>query len=110
MHMYIRIAATDVLTTKPEMWDIIKIIFPKIKAKWKYVAYSMKYAPNEVRTFENDSKDCEGSCMNLFTDWLTSNNGVTPKTWYTLIEKIKAVDGLQHAAKDIEEEVKKLHN
>ena len=104
------IAATDVLTTQPEMWDIIKIVFPKIKAQWKYVAYSMKYAPNEVSAFESDSKDCKGGCLNLFTDWLTTDNGITPKIWLTLIEQIKVVDGLQQAAKDIEEEVKKLNS
>ena len=110
IYMYTYIAATDVLTTKPEMWDIIKIVFPMIKAEWQYVAYSMKYAPNDVSTFERDAKDCKGSCLKLFTDWLTTNNGIAPKIWLTLIEQIKEVDGLQQAAKDIEEEVKKLHN
>ena len=110
MYAHTYIAATDILTTKPEMWDIIKIVFPEIKAEWQYVAYSMKYAPNEVSAFERDAKDCKGSCLKLFTDWLTTNNGITPKNWCTLIEQIKEVDGLQQAAEHIEEKVKKLNS
>ena len=102
-------AEIDVLSIKPEMWAIIKIVFPKIKAKWQYVAYFMKYTPLEVKAFKNDSNDLEGSCLNLFTDWLTTNHGITPKTWQILIDKIKIVDGLQNAAENIEEEVKTLN-
>ena len=110
MYAHLYVAATDVLTTKPEMWDIIEIVFPMIKAEWQYVAYFMKYAPNKVSAFERDGKDSKGSCLKLFTDWLTTDNGVIPKNWLTLIEQIKKVDGLQQAAKDIEEKVKKLNS
>ena len=96
------------MNTKPEMWDVIKIVFPKITGEWKYVAYSMKYTAHDVKTFENDSHDSKESCLNLFTDWLTTNRGITPKTWHNLIERIKAVENLQSAAESIEEEVKKL--
>ena len=69
----------------------------------------MKYQIHEVGAFEKDSKDSNGSCLNLFTDWLTTNHGITPKTWNTLINQIKAVDGLQSEAEQIEKEVKKLN-
>ena len=91
------------------MWDIIRIVFPRIKAKWEFVAYSMKYQAHEVGAFEKDSKDLNKSCLNLFTNWLTTDHGITPKTWYTLIKQIKAVDGLQLEAEQIEEEIKKLN-
>ena len=97
------------MNTKPEMWDVIKIVFPKIKSEWKYVAYSMRYAPYDVKTFENDALDSKGSCLKLFTDWLTTSRGITPKTWHKLIEHIKDVEELQNVAESIEEEVKKLY-
>ena len=100
----------DVMSIEPEMWVIIKIVFPKIKAKWKYLAYFMKYKPHEVNAFESDANDLEGRCLNLFADWLTTNHGIAPKTWYNLIEQIKIVDGLQNAAENIEKEVKELLN
>lgn len=90
------------------MWDLIKIVFPKIKAKWDFVAYILRYSPYDVQAFEKDSRDLDGSCKNLFVDWLTTNNGITPKTWQTLIEQIKAVGGLQQAAENIEKELNEL--
>ena len=96
------------MNTKPEMWDIIKIVFPKIRGEWKYVAHSMRYTPDDVKTFKKDSRDSKESCYNLFTDWLTTNRGITPKTWRKLIERIKDVEELQNVAESIEEEVKKL--
>ena len=96
------------MSTKPEMWDTIRIVFPRIKAKWEFVAYSLHYQFLEVSAFEKDSKDSEKSCLNLFSDWINTNRGITPKTWHTLIKQIKAVDGLYNAAEQIEEEVKKI--
>ena len=90
------------------MWDVIKIVFPKIKAEWKYVACSMRYSLLDVKAFDKDSRDSKECCYNLFSDWLTTDHGITPKTWHKLIEQIKTVDGLQEAAEKIEEEVKKL--
>jgi len=95
------------MATKPDMWDVVKIVFPKIKAEWKFVAYSMRYTIYDVNTFENDAHNSKESCLNLFTDWLTTDKGVTPKTWQKLIERIKDVDGLQSTAEDIMQEVNK---
>ena len=108
MYNLCTLATTHIMNTKPEMWDVIDIVFPKISGEWKYVAYSMRYTPHEVTTFENDSRNSKGSCLNLFTDWLTTSRGITPKTWHKLIERIKAVEELQNEAETIEEEVKKL--
>lgn len=94
------------MNTKPTMSDVICKVFPWIKAKWKFVAYMMKYSTYNVNAFGKDSQDSEESCLNLFSDWLTTDKGVKPKTWCKLIEKIKKVNGLQQAAEDISDEVK----
>ena len=36
-------AGVDIMNTKPKMSDAICIVFPKIKSRWKYVAYLMDY-------------------------------------------------------------------
>lgn len=102
-------AANDVLNTMPKMRDLICIVFPKIRAKWKFVAYLMNYTTYDVNAFENDSQNLEESCLNLFTDWLTTDKGIKPKTWHMLIKEIKKVNGLQYAAEDITKEVKELY-
>ena len=100
MHVYI--ATHDVLDTKPNMWDIISIVIPRIKAKWEYVAYSMQYSISAIDAFASDSGE---SCLNLFKDWLSTSHGVTPKTWRTLLDRIKDVDGLQAEAQNIEKKI-----
>ena len=101
------IATHDVLDTEPNMWHIISIVIPRIKAKWEYVAYSMQYSIPAVDEFAKDSHDSEQNCLNLFKNWLNTPNGVFPKTWCTLLVRIKAVDGLKAEADDIEREIMK---
>ena len=95
------------MDTQPEIWDLLDIVVPLINAKWDHVAYSMKYGIPAVNAFEKDSLDSKQRCLNLFKDWLSTENGITPKTWRTLLDRIKAVDGLHAAAEDIEKRIRK---
>ena len=96
----------DVLSRKPNIWPIIKIVIPKVKSEWEDVAYSMKYDIPAVRGFKTSSDDGR-CCKNLFTDWLSTNNGITPKTWCTLLSCIKDVEDLQVIAEKIEIQILK---
>ena len=87
------------------MWDLIKIVIPKIKANWKHFAYSLGYDTPTVKAIQSDCRDCGTCCENLFEDWLSTEHGVTPKTWHTLLWKIKQVDSLCAAADDIQREL-----
>lgn len=87
------------------MWDLIKIVIPKIKADWKHLAYSLKYDIPTVKAIERDSRDSGHCCEKLFEDWLSTPHGATPKTWHTLLQKIKEVDSLFAAADDIQREL-----
>lgn len=89
------------MDTKPKMSNLIRTVFPKIKSRWKYVAYLMDYDICDVDAFEKDAQNCNDCCLNLFTDWLSTDKGVKPKTWHMLIKQIKQVEGLQQAAVDI---------
>ena len=93
------------LNEKPEMWDLIKIVVPKIQSEWEYVAYSMRYDVATVETFKKDYRDSATCCTELLKDWLSSSRGVTPKTWSKLLERIKAVDSLKDASEKIEQQL-----
>ena len=93
---------------KPKMWDLIKIVIPKIQAEWEYVAYSLQYDVPDVKAFKKDCYDCNKCCQKLFEDWLDSSHGVMPKTWSKLLERIKAVDSLKAASEAIEKELKSM--
>ena len=84
------------------MWNLIEIVIPKIKAEWENVAYSMGYDIYIVAAIEKESSgSLDECCKKLFKDWLTTNNGCTPKTWQKVIERIKAVNNLAAAAENI---------
>jgi len=77
-------------------------------AEWKTVAYSMKFNLDTISAIEKDSHNVHECCDKLFTNWLTTNNGLAPKTWKTLLDRIKEVDDLARASDEIEKEILKL--
>ena len=87
------------------MWELINIVIPKIKAKWQDVAYRMRYELLEVDAIATESHDLKERCIKLFTNWLKTNHPPTPKTWQTLLEHLKSVDGLTAAMEQIEKEL-----
>ncbi|XP_065910285.1 uncharacterized protein [Dysidea avara] len=88
---------------RPEMWDLIKVVVPKIRPYWKDVAYSMGYDPHAIKAIQLESYDLKDSCRKLFENWLSTSHGPNPKTWKTLLEKIRDVDELSSSIDEIEE-------
>ena len=90
------------LPLEPDMWRLIKTVIPKIKAEWENVAYSMGY---DLGTVDAIDKECNGKldrcCQKLFSDWLATDHGCTPKTWQKLLERIGDVDNLAAAVEKI---------
>ena len=93
------------LPLEPEMWGLIKIVIPKVKASWDKLAYSMGYSVNAVRGFERDGRNSDEQCRKFFEDWLTTGRGYTPKTWQTLLDRLKEVDDLTSAVEEIEKKL-----
>ena len=112
---------------EPNMRQLIKIVIPKIAFMWKTVADFLDYDISTIENIEHkhghkhedDSEDCNiehkhrhkheddsEDCMNgLFRDWLSTNHGVKPKTWATLLERLREIDQLTTATSDIEKEL-----
>ena len=87
------------------MWDLIRIVLPKVKAEWEYLAYSMEYNIATIEEIEKDNSNSEGCCVALFADWLHTDHGAIPKTWSTLLQRIKGVDSLAAAVDDIKRQL-----
>jgi len=89
------------------MKDLHKTVFPKIAAEWKMVADYLNYdIPTINLIAETGKEDPMKCCIELFIDWLSTDNGLAPKTWSTLIETLKKIRQLSGAAKQIEESLK----
>ena len=96
------------------MFDLTKIVIPKIMSKWQYVAEALRYDLEIIQAIEvkkqGDPKAC---CREFFINWLTTNNGAKagPKIWSTLLNILKEVDEIPTDAVDeIIAKVKQLNN
>lgn len=98
--MYIYVHAYPVV--KPEMADINRIVTPRIKPEWEDFAYALHYEINSVKAikekYREDPKKC---CRALFEDWLLTDHGDGPKTWQTILDKLKEVEDLVAAREEI---------
>ena len=63
-------------------------------AHWKDVAlYSLCYDSSMVEALEKRyPDDCQKCCFYLFDDWLSTENGISPKTWETLLTQLKKLE------------------
>ena len=87
------------------MWNLYKIVIPKVKAEWEDLAYSMEYNIATVKEITEDCSDSQECCGTLFEDWLSTDHGAAPKTWSTLLQKIKDVDSLTATVDDIKRQL-----
>ena len=92
------------------MWRLDRIVVPQIMAHWQDVAsHSLHYDASIITGIEkkcaSDSKRC---CLELFKDWLTTENGVGPKTWKTLLTQLKEVEKLTDKVEEIIKSFKSL--
>ena len=71
---------------------------------WDDVAYiSLHYDVSTVERIEASHKgEPKRCCQILLKDWLTTNNGVGPKTWETLLKQLKEVEQLTASVEKIE--------
>jgi len=96
-------------TVGPTMRLIKTYIIPKIAARWEDVADFLDYEPETIELIKQKHHgDGEQCCDGLIRDWLSTNHGVGPKTWATLLERLKEIKVLATATSDIERQLKKL--
>ena len=83
------------------MADLNKIVVPRIHAEWKNFAYALRYKIAAVKGIKANNESSKECCRELFEDWLSTDHGDGPKTWKTLVEKLKEVDELAAATDEI---------
>ena len=72
-----------------------EIVVPRIAADWSKVADYLEYEVEYKQIIkERCYHDPERCCVELMEDWLTSDRGVSPKSWSRLIEALKGIRSL----------------
>ena len=94
------------------MFDLTKIVIPKIMNEWEYVAEALRYDLATIKAIKDkEREDPKKCCREFFKDWLMTNNGVKagPKVWSTLLHALKEVDEISaDITADIIAKVKQL--
>ena len=88
------------------MHDFNTILVPKVAAHWENIAYALDYeisAVDQISSKHNENPT--KCCRELFKDWLVTSNGVKPKIWQTLLDKLKELQDLDAVT---EETIKEL--
>ena len=96
-------------TLEPEMFDLTKIVIPKIMNEWEYIAEALHYDLATIRAIkEKGREDPKICCREFFKDWLVSDNGAKagPKVWSTLLNALKEVHDI--SADIVEDIIKKV--
>ena len=72
-----------------------EIVVPRIAADWSKVADYLEYEVEYKRIIkERCYHDPERCCVELLEDWVSSDRGVSPKSWCRLIEALKEIKSL----------------
>lgn len=83
------------LHKEPAMRLLHEIVVPRIVADWSkvadYLEYELEY---KLLIKERCCGDPERCCVELLEDWLSSDRGVSPKSWSRLIKALKGIRSL----------------
>ena len=93
----------------PKMKHLNKYVIPKIATEWKKVADSLEFDLHTIRIIEKKfQKDPMESCDEMMRDWLSTDVGLKPKVWSTLIAALKDVKQLTATVEEIEQDIKHI--
>ena len=87
------------------MFELTEIVIPKIKDEWERLAYCMRYTTPDIKGFKKDAQDSAECCRNLLDDWISTGHGPKPKTYQTLLKRIKKINNLAAASEAVEKEL-----
>ena len=104
------LAGKEYYNKQPDMRNLIKIVIPRIEADWEDLAYLLEFGMTTVKNIREGCCDNKKRCKKLFVVWLSSSEGVAPKTWSKLLERIKEVDSSERASEDIKKELTSVFN
>lgn len=91
------------------MRDLNRHLIRKVSSEWEEVAYALGYKISNVKFIRNKHKeDPKKCCREVFEDWLTTSNGVKPKTWHTLLVRLKEIESLGSVTEEITEKLMQM--
>ena len=97
----------NVVITEPTMKQLLTTVVPKIASEWDKVAHCLEFTIPSIKTiqrkYRDDPTEC---CYHLLEDWISTDQGVTPKNWSTLLSVLKQIKNLTSVCNEIENDLK----
>ena len=91
-----------------DMRLLYKIVIPKISAHWDVVLanleYDLAFKQELDRKYRGNPREC---CTALLEDWISSNRGISPKTFTKLLEVLCTINDIAPFMRDIIDGLKK---
>ena len=87
----------------PDMKQLMDLVIPRVAADWRRLAFAPEFEISTVKIITlKGSDDPELCCEELLHDWLSTDHGIKPKNWTTLLAALKLIKQLTGATAEIE--------
>ena len=89
------------------MKQLLTSVVPRIAAEWDIVAHYLEFSFPSIKTIQRQGRDIpKECCYHLLEEWISTDQGVTPKNWTTLLSVLKQIKELTSVCNEIEKELK----
>ena len=83
---------------------IHKHVIPRISAEWETVAAYLEYSIPMKKSISKANRGLPRECCTeLLEDWISSDNGVKPKTWEKFMDVLSEISSLAMVTKQIKQ-------
>jgi len=94
------------LNLGPAMKLLHEVVIPRIAAKWSLVADYLEYEVEDKNWIREKCRDDPlKCCVELLENWLSSDKGVSPKSWSKLIQVLSEIKSLTSTTEKIVEDL-----
>ena len=88
------------------MKQLLTSVVPRITAEWDKVAHYLEFTIHSIKIIQQKCRDDpEKCCCTLLEEWISTDQGVTPKNWTTLLSILKQVKELTSVCNKIEKDL-----
>jgi len=95
--------------TAPIVKHLLNVVVQRVASEWDKVAHQLEFDDPTIRTIQRRYRDDpEECCYQLLKEWVTTDKGVEPKNWATLLEALKMIRKLRSVTQQIEDDLEKL--
>ena len=97
----------SLLTTEPTMKQLLTSVVPRIAAEWDEVAHYLEFTIPSIKIIRQQGRDDPKKCCRyLLEEWISTDQGMTPKNWTTLLSVLKQIKELTSVCNEIEKDLK----